>query len=110
MRKKVHLTFIPLLLIILLFNTTGCTNKMKYDKNAFIGYNSNEIAMKYGDFDIVTDGPQGDGLYCHCKCGYISRETQKDNFGTIPPEYFMIYFDENGIAYKCEYEQGRVGG
>ena len=98
------------LLIVLSLNITGCGNRVNYDKNDFIGHNSKEITINFGAFDVTLDDPQSDGLYYHTGCGYISREAEQGFFGTTPPEYFMIYFDENGIACKCEYEKGGWGG
>ncbi len=54
--------------------------------------------------DIETDG-----LYKSTKGGYIYREKQVGFLGTSEEEFFFIYFDENGIAYKCDYGI-RTGG
>ena len=81
-----------------------------YSEADFIGLSSQEITNKYGDFDNTRNRPSPDGLYRNCGCGYMVTEARKGFLGTTPPEYFMIYFDENGIAYRCAYEEGGIGG
>jgi len=33
----------------------------------------------------------------------IYKEKQVGFLGTSEEEYFFIHFDENGVAYKCDY-------
>lgn len=98
------------LAFFLVFSITGCNPSKPYDSEDFIGLTSAEIVEKYGEFDNAHMPPSKDGLYHKCKCGYIVKEAAVGFLGTEPPEYFMIYFDENGIAYKCAYETGGWGG
>lgn len=81
-----------------------------YDPEDFIGLTSAEIVEKYGEFDAQRAYSGKNNLYYKGACGYIVAEAQVGFLGTEPPKYFMIYFDENGIAYKCADETGGWGG
>lgn len=81
-----------------------------YESEDFIGLTSLQITEKYGKFDVTMTPPTPDGVYRSSACGYIVTEAKVGFLGTTPPEYFMIYFDENGVAYKCAYEIGGWGG
>lgn len=91
------------LVIASLFCLSSCSKK--YSEDDFIGLTSKQIVEKYGDFDRKQGSPNDEGLYSDCACGYLISEAEKGFFGTTPPEYFMIYFDANGIAHYCVYEQ-----
>jgi len=98
------------LLVVLLAALVGCKPSYQiYDEKDFIGLTSKQIEDKYGTFDHEHALPD-DGGFRSTFCGYIVREKQVGYLGTEPPEYFLIYFDENGIAYKCTYELGGWGG
>ena len=97
------------LIFMLLFSFLGCT-KSQYSESDFIGLTSKEIVEKYGDFDHRRSNPSDDGLYRNCGCGYMVKEAKVGFLGTTPPEYFMVYFDGEGIAYRCAYEEGGIGG
>ncbi len=78
--------------------------RIKYREEKFIGLSSQEIREKYGKFDYLSlqDAP---GLWRNCWCGYMICEEYPTFFGdTEYPMYFMIYFNEEGIATKCEYK------
>lgn len=79
-----------------------------YDPDDFVGLTANQIIECYGKFDIrrFWDSEAG----CYRACGYTVKPQSVGFLGTDPPEYFMIHFDENGIAYKCAYETGGWGG
>jgi len=79
-----------------------------YDPDDFIGLNYFQIVEKYGKFDIR--GYQDPVTKVYGSCGYLVKPEQVGPFGTDPPEFFMIYFDKNGIAYECSYETGGWGG
>ena len=93
--------------VSLLFVLSGCR---PYDFGDFIGLTSAEIIEGYGAFDHTHNPPGEDGLYRNTMCGYMVKDAQVRYLGTNPPEYFLIYFDQNGIAYKCTYETGGWGG
>lgn len=102
-----------ILALILVCGLTACNLFMPYDPDDFIGLNSDEIIAKYGEFDVhkaTLRATEAAYLYCNGSCGYMVKEEQVGFLGTDPPEYFMIYFDANGIAYKCTYETGGWGG
>ena len=101
---------IATLLVSILFVICGCESPKPYDPNDFIGLTSTQIIEKFGRFDQLTMPASPDGLYRNCGCGYIVTPAQKGYLGTTPPELFVIYFDENGIAYECNYETGGWGG
>ena len=62
------------------------------------------------EFDNVSMPKSADGLYRNCSCGYIVSQANKGFLGTTPVQVFMIYFDDDGLAYKCAYETGGKGG
>lgn len=94
---------IVLLTLLILCVFSGC--EKKYSEDEIIGLTSIEIVEKYGDFDRTQGFPDEDGLYRDCACGYIISEKRVGFLGTTPPEYFMIYFDEDGVANWCRYEE-----
>lgn len=100
--KKVYA--VSALLFVFLFCFSGC-GKDRFKEDDILGSSSLEIMDRYGDFDRAQSSPDGDGLYRDCACGYLVTEAKKGFLGTTPPEYFMIYFDEDGIAVLCRYEQ-----
>ena len=113
MRKGKCMKRIMTLLLVTVFvvlTLCGCKENRPYDEKDFIGLTSAEIIEKYGEFDNVRMPPDEDGLYRRCRCGYIVKEKQVGFWGTTPPEMFMIYFNDQGIAYKCAYETGGIGG
>ncbi|MBQ9161716.1 MAG: hypothetical protein IJX74_00430 [Clostridia bacterium] len=66
---------------------------------------------KYGNFDY-TSNPQNqiNGNYFDCKCAYKTKEERVGFFGTDPAEYYAIYFDADGIAYKIDEKWYVPGG
>ena len=100
---KIFNTVVLLLTGVLLITSLAACSK--YTEDDFLGLTSSEIIEKYGDFDRKRGAPDEDGLYRDCACGYLITEKETDFFGTTPPEYFMIYFDENGVADWCNYEK-----
>jgi len=98
---KKHIKIIALFLVVLCFS--GC-GRARLDESDVIGLTSAEIVEKYGDFDRKQGIPDSEGLYRDCGCGYLTKEAKKGFFGTTPEEYFMIYFDDDGIAVFCGYE------
>ena len=90
-----------MLWFLLIFMLSGCGRK--FDPDDYIGKTSAEIMEEYGEFDYVVGDMETDGLYRSTKGGYIYREKQVGFLGTSEEEFFFIYFDENGIAYKCDY-------
>lgn len=100
--RKNYLLFTVIVMIALCFS--GC-GKSQYTEDEIIGLTFFEIVEKYGDFDRTQGFPDEDGLYRDCACGYIISEKRVGFLGTTPPEYFMIYFDEDGVANWCRYEE-----
>lgn len=98
------------LVMVLIISFVSCT-KLKYAEEDIIGLNSQEVIDKYGEFDYV-EGPRPgeDGIYRNACGGYIVKEEHVGYLGTTPPDFFMIYFDSEGIAYKCNVERGGWGG
>lgn len=112
MSKPLRVLLCGLVVIALLGALTFAIYKRirPYDPEDFIGLTSVEIIEKYGGFnpDYVYSGENA--IFRNTTCAYTVRESYVGFFGTEPPVYFMIYFDENGIAYKCAYETGGKGG
>ena len=98
--KRIICVFLALTLVLL----AGCS-KTRFKENDIIGLTSAEIVEKYGEFDRPQGKLGEDGLYRNCACGYLISEAKTGYLGTTPPEYFMITFDENGIACYCKYEK-----
>ena len=100
MRKK-YVLLAVIVMITLCFISCG----KKYSEEEIIGLTSSEVIEKYGDFDRAQGSPGEDGLYRDCSCGYLISEEKVGYLGTTPPEYFMIDFDKDGVAFQCRYEQ-----
>ena len=90
-----------LLCFLLIIMLSGCGKKFNSDD--YIGKTSAEIIDKYGEFDYVIGETDDSGLFTNTKCGYTSKEKRIGFLGTSEEEFFFIYFDENGDAYKCDY-------
>ncbi len=71
-----------------------------FEDRWIIGKDANKIEQRYGDFDKEI----GDSK------GYCVEPARVGFFGTSWPKYYMIYFDENGVAYKVQVEDGGWGG
>lgn len=99
--KKRCIIILSLILALLmnLFFLTSCT---QYNTEWIIGKTSSEIEKRYGIFDQAPTSPefQKDGNYISCRCGYTTKEEHVGFLGTDPTEYFVIYFDSEGKAYK----------
>ena len=79
----------------------------RWDPENFIGLTAEQIMDRYGEFYGClfwdTTGNYRRGVY-------LVKPERVGYFGTDPEEYFVIEFDENGVAYKCKYEIGGKGG
>ena len=105
--KKTVCTVLLLLCTLCLFCLTSCS---RYDEDWIIGKTSSEIVEKYGEFDLCFGKTElrADGNYYNGACGYM---TKKIDPGIYPSdEYYMIYFDEEGKAYKVEPSWYQKGG
>lgn len=72
-----------------------------YNDHWIIGKNISEIEQRYGNYDIEGS----------LKKGYCVKPTTIDWWGDATwPQYYMIYFDENGKAYKVDIFVACVGG
>ncbi|MBO5322851.1 MAG: hypothetical protein J6A88_01955 [Oscillospiraceae bacterium] len=79
----------------------------RWDEENFIGLSYQEITRRYGRFDKYRTQESGE----HVLWGtYITKAHRAPWFGINYDEYVIIHFDENGIAYKCEYTNTGVGG
>ncbi|MBQ9793669.1 MAG: hypothetical protein IJW34_01875 [Clostridia bacterium] len=88
-----------------------------YDEEWIIGKTSVEIQEQYGTFYMVKLLPDSryvqadtEVLYTNAKGYYLIEEERVGWLGTYPEEYFVIRFDENGIAVDCYEELGGKGG
>lgn len=81
-----------------------------YNKEWMIGKTSSEIEIKYGEFDICLNEEKIGSNYCNTGCGYLTKKQENGVFGTKSDEFIMIYFDENGKAYKIVEDYPRPGG
>ena len=82
-------------------------NHQPYDEADILGLTSKEIVEKYGEFYRVSNAklPDDDGLYRSCQGAYLVAPARRGYLGSTYPVYFTICFDEDGIAYKCYYEE-----
>ena len=78
----------------------------RWDEENFIGLSYQEITRRYGRFDKYRTQESGE----HVLWGTYIIETHDDYSGPIYEDYVIIHFDENGIAYKCEYDHTGWGG
>ena len=96
------------------FEVTIESNTLKrgnFDKEWIIGKTSAEIEQKYGAFDIsMMPLGEGDILYRNCGCGYMTKRGVQGLSGTPTDEFFMIYFDSDGIACEIKENVARPGG
>ncbi len=112
MKKKSILLVIVLALSLAV---SGCAFALSSEQRMFseetvFGLTSAQVIETYGAFDrrcadLVNqpEGPDGDGLYRNYSCGYLVAKPNYSFFGNRFAKYFMIHFDENGIADRCEY-------
>ena len=107
MKKKTGVLVGVLLLVAVL--VSACATAM-YDEEEVIGLTSAEVVTLYGAFDVWTADPDVDGLYRSAGAGYLTKEKRVGFFGTAPEEFYLIHFDENGIAYKITEDYIRPGG
>ena len=83
---------------------------LKFDEDWIIGKNSSEIEEKYGEFDFLAVDRESDGKIYRGKAGYLTKEKYVGYLGTDPEEFYVIYFDSDGIAYKTQKNYMRPGG
>lgn len=77
-----------------------------YEDGWIIGKNADQIEQRYGSYDINWETIYGLQIK-----GYCVQTSTTDRWGDATwPEYYMIYFDENGKAYKVEIVVGGWGG
>ena len=97
--------FVVYALVILLACGTvlfrACFPYEKYNEKWIIGKTKAEIEERYGEFDLKFDV----GTYV-----YKVKESRRGFFGTDPEEFFAVFFDENGVAYKVKEKYYRPGG
>lgn len=102
--------FAIVLLTFLVFTLLcSCTASGKYDEDKIIGLRSDEVIALYGEFDNTSMPICVDGIYRNASCGYIIKDKQVGFLETKPAIYFMIGFDDNGIAFECTQEEGPKG-
>ncbi len=91
--SKLIFALILLLLCMILSLSGG------YSELRIIGRTSLEVEEMYGPFDRHGHISE-DGLYRNARCSYFLRETSW--LGVKKKYFFMIRFDENGVAVECE--------
>ena len=102
MKKACLLLAVVLVVVCLL---SGCHWK-RYREEDIIGLTVTQVIEKYGEFDKRTWD-----LKARLEGWYITKPERKGFFGdTLPEEYFVIFFDYDGVAVKCYRETGGWGG
>lgn len=79
----------------------------RYDEENYIGLTAEQIMNRYGPFDRVSFWDNTDQYRSGV---YIVKPERVGFFGTSYEEYFVISFDENGVACECSYVYGGRGG
>lgn len=106
-----YLIFVALAILLSLL--TSCSvhkfidKSYMYDSDQIIGKSSDEIQDRYGNFDFIDAKFNEDGSYCDGWCGYLTANgiNDIDFYMLIAPiydEYYLIHFDEDGVADKIE--------
>ena len=73
-----------------------------YEDRWIIGKNADQIEQRYGEFDKHFGSSSK---------GYCVKPSTTDWWGDATwPEYYMVYFDESGKAYKVDVVVGGWGG
>lgn len=113
MKKPFRFAIGFLMCAVLCTVLSGCG----YDEEWIIGKTSVEIQEQYGTFyrvELLPDSryvqADADVFYKNADCYYLIEEERVGWLGTYPEEYFVIRFDENGIAVDCYEELGGKGG
>lgn len=79
-----------------------------YHSGWVIGKTYEQIEERYGSFDYTRNRTLGDRTTPISSAGYIIVDKYNDRYwgDTVYEQYWMIEFDEDGIAYECHIEQG----
>ena len=97
---KKRIIFIFVIIAVLIYIII-ITQWPKYNEKWIIGKTSREIQGKYGTFDVQPVNIDIDDIYRNTEAGYVLVPEKVGLLGTEPAEILYIYFDEDGIAYKC---------
>ncbi len=106
MKKKVR---IVALLVLMSMVFAGCAKMplwfIKYDEDWIIGKTKEQIEAKYGVFDYYLREERDSSVESTERYYYEGRYTLRPErvgyLGTDSAVYFLIKFNEDGIAYKC---------
>ncbi len=77
----------------------------RYNKHWIMGKTSSEVAERYGKFDHWAAKINDDGNYYDGRAMYITVKNKVYNpldINCCQDEWFVIYFDSEGLAYKCD--------
>lgn len=109
MNKPLRTSLCILLILVLIGALTFVIYKYinRYDPNNFIGLTAEQITDCYGEFDRCSFW---DSTESYRTGVYIVKPKRVGFLGTYNEEYFVIRFDEKGLAYECEYVIGGAGG
>jgi len=113
MNKRLTISILCFLLIGVIVSLSACSSQIvagKYDKDWILGKTSSEIEERYGEFDLCNSSTQinENGNYYRTSCGYMTK--QWSPYATAKDEFFMICFDEDGVAYEFKENYPRPGG
>ena len=109
MNKTLKMSLCILLILVLIGLVVFGIYKYihRWDPENFIGLTAEQIINCYGEFDRCSFWAST-GNY---RVGRYTVKPERVGFlGTYNEERFVIRFDENGIAYECEYVIGGKGG
>ena len=104
MKKVLSLTIaIVMVLGLIPFAFNGCSS-YQYDEEWIIGKSPNEIIERYGEPFSVTHHVDDDGNETDLisSINYMTKEPRVGFMDTDSAEFFKIWFDTEGKAYKTE--------
>lgn len=109
--KKKILTIAIIIIVTFTFASIGIywykhPTHYLYEDDWIIGKDADQIEQRYGSYDINWET-----IYGSLIKGYCVKPSTTDWWGDATwPEYYMIYFDKNGKAYKVDVVVGGWGG
>lgn len=94
-------------LFCIIFFIESCAASQKYDEEWILGKTYSQIVEEYGEFDLCSSV---DAQGINCACGYLTGTNLRNMWEELPDEFFMIYFDDSGVAYRVKKNVPRPGG
>lgn len=107
--KKIRNILMIITVAIVCLILAGVIN-YHYHVNWILGKTSIQVEERYGAFDYHSNHAGADGLYRRAGCAYFVTPKYVGFFGTYQPYMFTITFNADGIAVRCYFQPGGIGG